>query len=288
MTMKSGLFALLTSSLALGCLPTSKSLGGTGSDDDDSTNPGTDSDADSASGADPTASDSGEPGCADLEADAMAFVENHRSCQTSADCQLVHGPCYDGPGTDCGSVSLNGDADLEAWSVLHDELFACRAECGSPACGGLVVCNPSGLCEVTLDDVVCDLEAQVLSMLEPFGPDDVNCGTPRLDDPAQDWLAARDCVLDAQQSGTSFMLIHEVQGIDSSPSRALVGLQAFVYETVELFHDEGGLAPGSTTTSRACESFVLEANCAPEPGNLCLTCEAPGETELICDAPHDG
>ena len=281
MNTKTGLLALLTSSLALGCLPESKSLGGSGSDDD-TTSPG-----DSSSGSesvDDTAP--GDPACTDPEAELTAFVEQNRFCETSNDCQGVEGYCYSGAGAACGIVALSHDADLQAFGALHDELMSCRDECAVPDCGASVVCKDS-LCSATVG-LSCNLDEQVTDLLytsADFPDGIVDCGDLRLDDPLDAWIDARACLLDAQQSGTGVRLIHALQGIDSLPSYAYVGLQWRSYQRYQLFHDEGGIVPAATTSRRDCENFSPIDDCEVEPGNLCLGCEGTDDYEIVCTAP---
>ena len=299
--MKSGLLAILTTSaLALGCAPPSKSLGGTGTGEtegDPSTSgktegsdslsatgsqtDGGDSESDSGSGETSTAA------CEMVKAEAEAFVEQNQACQTHADCKMLDGICYQGSQQECGSIGVNNEADEDVWDELHAQLETLCGECGANACGADVFCNDEGLCEASLNaPIICDLQelaAELLSTSNDAFDNAQVCGHLTLDDPAQDWLAGQQCVLDAQTTGTGFMITHEVEGIDSFPSAALIGIQAETYARFRMFHDEGGVVEGAITTQHECSAFSPVPDCEPAPGNLCIGCADQGENTVICD-----
>jgi hypothetical protein len=78
-------------------------------------------------------------------------------------------------------------------------------------------------------------------------------------------------------------VIYEVQGIDSFPAMAFVGVQGFVYGLSEYHHDEGGLSGGAFTGRRDCSSIALVADCEVTPGELCLSCVDGGNTfDEVC------
>lgn len=139
MNTKTGLLALLTSSLALGCLPESKSLGGSGSDDD-TTTPGDTSDGsestsagDSSDGSgsttdgveacslatnqadcEGTTTGSGHPPCAWVD---VRVVEDARACTLSEAEPRCIDVVYQGAG--CLLPNTCGKDEFEVPSIYH-------------------------------------------------------------------------------------------------------------------------------------------------------------------------
>lgn len=102
----------------------------------------------------PPGSETGDPSsaeCAAAQADAEAFIENNRACETMFDCAFAEGFCT--PGSACGTVGLAASADLDAWQPLHDAIQdTCGCE-GAPSCGPALICNVDGQCEAGFGDI---------------------------------------------------------------------------------------------------------------------------------------
>ncbi|MEM9457336.1 MAG: hypothetical protein AAGF11_24365 [Myxococcota bacterium] len=88
------------------------------------------------------------PGTCESTATAEAFIEANRQCSSVLDCVVVEAICYQGPYRPCSSVGLSADADLDAWTEIHDDLAEC-GECGGPACGSALMCTDEGECQAT-------------------------------------------------------------------------------------------------------------------------------------------
>lgn len=134
--------------------------------------------------------------------------------------------------------------------------------------------GPVAACEIF--EVACELAEQ--SKTPP-----IDCGDITFDDDAATWVAASDCAREAAAASEAFKLIVDVQGIDSLPRRALVGMVGFQYAMAELFQDIGGLAPDpSPVTTRACEAISPIPGCEPTVGEICLVCVGEGAPEPFC------
>lgn len=85
--------------------------------------------------------------CADVTAEAMAFIEANKACQSVLDCTLANSICFSGAEA-CGSVGVSADADLEQWAE-YAEMMSGTCLCGSDPCGASEFCNELDQCEAS-------------------------------------------------------------------------------------------------------------------------------------------
>jgi hypothetical protein len=76
--------------------------------------------------------------CADLRAEAVAFVEAHRDCAADEDCTSYFAWCI--PENVCGGVAINTDHDPEQAMQLFMGLEEICADCGADPCGAGLRC----------------------------------------------------------------------------------------------------------------------------------------------------
>lgn len=87
----------------------------------------------------------GSAACEKATAEAATWVSANRACTYVTDCTQLDALCFRGEGAGtCGTVAVSADADVEAWTELHDALSGCG--CGAAACGEWVACGDEGQC----------------------------------------------------------------------------------------------------------------------------------------------
>ncbi len=251
---------LITVVALAGCDPDSEPVGqsegsgtGSGSDSDSNGTQGDPTTGDSASGTtaddsattiDPSTSGVTSVGSEDTgQGEASGSSETGITCSKEKDCA----PCPDG-------TVLDTYCD-------DDGLFVCE-------------CIPAG------SD--CDLPTYVQDAAEGKTTP-VDCGTVTLEDSAQDYAAATDCVLQHSEMQEAYTMVAQLQGIDSSVWAGYAGTVGFVYGEASFMYDGGGLAGGEFIWRQDCTP-TLVPDCSPGPGaGTCLTCDA--KSTLVCSDP---
>ena len=139
---------------------------------------------------------------------------------------------------------------------------ACTTGGGSPGPGNPASCK--------LDDVLtADLD----------GHSPKSCGQLGVDSTTAAFTAAKNCVLAAIESKEPFVVVWDIQGIDSRVSRAFYGISGdsgLAISSLSYDGDPrggGGEAHPRTTTS-SCSSLGPAASCDDSqlPFSLCLSC----------------
>jgi hypothetical protein len=138
----------------------------------------------------------------------------------------------------------------------------------------------------TTDGLECTLMDQACAAAEQGGLFE-DCGLVLLDDPVEAWQTAQDCALTAIAEQRGFKLITQLQGIDSEVAAAFVGVAQEEYLVEVFFFDGdpcGGGGCGPKITRTICgESVIATQGCVVEPGTICLTCEAAGDSLDVCE-----
>ena len=141
---------------------------------------------------------------------------------------------------------------------------ACATEGGNPGPGNPASCQ--------LDDV---LSADLT------GHSPKSCGTLGADSSTAAFQAAKNCVLAAIETAEPFVVVWDIQGIDSRVARAIYGISGdsgLAISSLSYDGDPrggGGEARPRTTTS-SCSSLAPAASCDDSelPFSLCLSCAA--------------
>lgn len=186
------------------------------------------------------------------------------------------------------SMDTNSDTDMDTDTDSDDPTGSTGDACeGEDMCGpcpfgmeaaGCVDGEWSCTC-VPVEDP-CALEPFVCNFVGgSINPGDIiDCGVVTLQDSAQDYIAARDCVLEASANLQVYKMFAQVQGIDSDVWWAYGSFAGDSYQETIYFYDEGKLAGGE---------FIWAQTCTPEPTPDC----EPGPTDsaacLSCDTPSE-
>jgi len=139
---------------------------------------------------------------------------------------------------------------------------ACTTGGGSPGPG-----NPAS----------CKIDDVLTAELDGHAPKD--CGRLGIDASTAAFQAAKSCVLAAIESNEPFVVVWDIQGIDSRVARAFYGVSGdsgLAISSLSYDGDPrggGGEARPRTTTSQ-CGSLAPVASCGDDqlPFSLCLSC----------------
>jgi hypothetical protein len=174
---------------------------------------------------------------------------------------------------DSGMASTSGtDADPSATSSPT----TATSTTTPPDDTGSVTSGTTGVPETTGDTGivdVCDIEIEACTLAEQSKSPPVDCGVVDPLDPDEDWIAMRQCILDAVDQTLPFKAVYEREGIDSTPRSALLAVAGESYQLMALFQDSGGFV-GVTgpVTSIFCGEITEIGDCLPGAGELCLEC----------------
>ncbi|MBA3462925.1 MAG: hypothetical protein H0T46_23415 [Deltaproteobacteria bacterium] len=148
-------------------------------------------------------------------------------------------------------------------------------------------------CSTTGSGVGDPASCKIADVLEAdlAGQSTKNCGSLGPQSTTAQFTAAKNCVLAAIESNEPFLVVWDIQGIDSRVARAFYGLTTeggFKVSTVSYDGDPrggGGENHPSTTTS-SCASLASQADCGDDqlPTSLCLACAQPAVTDT-CTTP---
>jgi hypothetical protein len=109
-----------------------------------------------------------------------------------------------------------------------------------------------------------------------------DCGWVTQDDSDADWRAAQDCVIGNAMAGAGFRVVGDLEGIDSFPQTAFMGLQGESYAVTQFAADTGGVDPGSLLEMSGSEGIVAIDGCVVGVGQLCLALTSEIEPITLC------
>ena len=132
------------------------------------------------------------------------------------------------------------------------------------------------------DEAACDLEALALAYSDSIADTPVECGDVHFKDPADDWVATHDCIVEQQAETNPFVAFYQLGGIDGNPRFAALGLDGGGFPRLQLAElPSGFIGVPIPIHLRECSSFVVDPNCTPTSGTLCIECEIVS-SEQIC------
>lgn len=132
------------------------------------------------------------------------------------------------------------------------------------------------------DEAACDLEALALAYSNSVAGTPIECGDVHFEDPAGDWVATHDCIVEQQADTNPFVAFYQLEGVDGHPRFAALGLDGGGFPRIELAELPSGLVGVPVPIHlRECSSFVVDPNCTPMSGTLCIECEVVS-SEQIC------
>lgn len=108
-----------------------------------------------------------------------------------------------------------------------------------------------------------------------------DCGHVTPDDSLADWQAAHDCAVQHATAGEGFLVVADLEGIDSLPQLAFIGMQGESYATSRFPADTGGIDAGTLFEEPGAGLEAL-ADCEVAVGELCLGLVTPGELVQLC------
>lgn len=131
---------------------------------------------------------------------------------------------------------------------------------------------------------VCEIVESACELADQSKTPPIDCGDITTGDPLDAWQAAHDCALAAATTDDAFKVIVDMQGIDSLPRRAFVGMEGRAYQLMQLDQDSGGIVPGPTPVNyRYCDEVVATPGCTPSVGDICLTCMGNLDGDVLCE-----
>ncbi|HVR20464.1 MAG TPA: hypothetical protein VMS65_12225 [Polyangiaceae bacterium] len=78
---------------------------------------------------------------------AVAFIDAHQSCETTADCVIVGDMCREIPGGFCGQIPMNREgAESDAWRALKQDVDDCAEDSCDQCLAGLEPSCFNGSC----------------------------------------------------------------------------------------------------------------------------------------------
>jgi hypothetical protein len=194
------------------------------------------------------------------------------------------------PSPDDGATSMVGtaadSATSAATSVSGD---GATTEAGTEDTGdpGSTSRGSSGSGDAESSDTsaaVCEIVESACELADQSKTPPIDCGDITTDDPIDAWQAAHDCALAAATTDDAFKVIVDMQGIDSFPRRAFVGMEGRAYQLMQLDQDFGGIVPGPTPVNyRYCDEVVATPGCTPAVGDICLTCMGNLDGDVLCE-----
>ena len=139
-------------------------------------------------------------------------------------------------------------------------------------------------CKDEAPAVACELEPEVA--MRGSGKGAVDCGVLRSDESGDAYQRAHDCVLEAQENGHPFRLIHRLQGTDSlvAAGYAWPGGEGFASILHYDSDPSGGSGAGAIIDEETCDGLEAEPGCAVSAATLCLVCSQRVELSIACMA----
>jgi hypothetical protein len=129
----------------------------------------------------------------------------------------------------------------------------------------------------------CDLDTVLSERLQ--GSDAVDCGTLDIRETPERLKAAHDCVATALSERKPLRLIKMDQGVDSTVGGAyLVDASGSAYAFGYDGDPSGGSYIGSIVSGAHCAGLSAkpDSECTPTDENLCIVCESPSNSGLVC------
>lgn len=216
----------------------------------------------------------------DLASAGETRAVDHRQCPILA--VLLSVACVDSatvggsPGADASTgedATTSGNPDASSTGEASDDAGDTTTG-GNDTTTGDQVGTDTGLME-------CDYDGFLAELVEQFEGVPADCGDVHFEDPAEEWIAMHDCILEQQAMEAPFIAIYELEGIDGFPRFADLGIDGEVYSRVQLQLVASGFAdiPAPVRLNQ-CESFSEDTNCTTMSGTLCIDCVIDGFEQL--------
>jgi hypothetical protein len=131
-------------------------------------------------------------------------------------------------------------------------------------------------------DGACMLDAQLCAVVQGLEGTIVGCGPVGVDDDASAWAAAHDCAVRAMGADVGVVVTWQEWALEGLVEVAIIGSSPATSSGTRLVDD------GAAIWATSCGAVTEEPDCVADVGQMCLVCDRPGATTLICQVPCKG